>query len=322
VRAWARLVDDAVALHERALSAYDDHRFRDVLRLCRLALGAFERCCGPDHPDVANVVSLLARAEDEVGAHARAGRHHRRAVRIMTALPAAGGDLARLRLHVRVGLAGHLRRRGRYGPSGGLLRAVLRTAEAAPGYGPLDLAPIWNELGVLYKFSGRLDDARRLYERAYGVLGAVWGPRDVRLAGLCHNLAGVAHGQGRFAEAEAWALRSLELHTRGYPPDHPAVVADRAHLAVMLLARGSLTEAEPLLRHAIAFFTRRYGPHHYEVAVNLHNLAAVRAGLGDLAGAERLYRRALRAKRAALGAAHPEVAVTLHDLSRVVAERR
>jgi hypothetical protein len=106
-------VDLAVELHQGALSAMDARRYPETVALCRRALELFEAHAGPAHPDVANVLSLLGGAEDELGAHADAEAHHRRAVAIMAAMPSGDGVLRRLAVQARLGLGANLRRQGR-----------------------------------------------------------------------------------------------------------------------------------------------------------------------------------------------------------------
>jgi tetratricopeptide (TPR) repeat protein len=311
---------EAVALHAAALAAADDGRFADVVGPCRRAIELLTAEGEAGQPDLVNVLTLLATAEDELGWHAQAEQDHRRALAVLATLPVAGGDVPRLLVQALLGLAGSLRWQGRYSAAEELYRQALATAEAAPECGPLDLTQIWNECGILFKFAGRLDEAQQCYDRTLAGLSEVYGPDDPRLAAVHHNLAGLAHSQRRPAEAEAHARRSLQLHLAALPADHPKVVADEAHLGAILEAAGRLTAAEPLLRRAVAYFIERYGPTHYEVAVNLHNLAAVRAGQGALAEAETLYLQALEAKRAALGPGHPEVGLTLSNLAALAAE--
>jgi hypothetical protein len=123
-------VDEAVVLHDRALSTWDEHRYPQTVDLCRRALELLERHGGTGSPDVANVLTLLGSAEDELGAHRAAEAHHRRAVVIMGALPARTGDLLRLRVQAALGLAGSLRRQGRYVEAERLYRTVCDEAAA------------------------------------------------------------------------------------------------------------------------------------------------------------------------------------------------
>ena len=265
------------------------------------------------------MLTLLGSAEDELGAHRAAEAHHRRAAAIMAALPSQPDVLLRLRVQAALGLGGNLRRQGRYTEAEQVYRTAC--ADASPHFTDLEMVPLHNELGVLFKFAGRLDDAQARYATVRAVLEDAYGAEHPVLAAVWHNLAGLAHSRGDLAGGEAYARRSLALHRAAFPPDHPAVVADEAHLAALLQARGNLAEAEPLLRRAIAYFTDRHGPDHVDVLTNLHNLAAVLAGTGDPAGAAELYGRALDGKRRTFGPEHPEVALTLNNLAALAAGR-
>ena len=80
-----------------------------------------------------------------------------------------------------------------------LVRWLLRTAptserarahqvRAALDPGDLDLATLWNELGMLGKYTGRFACAARCYRRAQAILTAAYGPDHPELATLYHNL--------------------------------------------------------------------------------------------------------------------------------------
>jgi tetratricopeptide (TPR) repeat protein len=314
-------LDEAVALHEQALSAQADFRFVDAVDSCRRALDMFETHAGPGDPDVANVLVLLAGCLDDLGEHDQAEPLLRRAVGLLADLPAAlpddGDDLDRLRLHAFRGLAANLRHQGRYAAAEANCLAALRLTfhRADP-----DRAATLNELGVVYKYAGRFDDAEKCYQRALAAAQSATD-RDVQqLATLHHNLAGLAHSRGRWAIGEIHGRRSVALRAAALGPDHPTVVADEANLAAILQAAGQLDEAERLLRRAIDTFARTFGPQHLDVAVNLHNLADLLDTRGDAGQAEALYRRALVIKQHRLGAEHPEVALTLYNLAVLLAD--
>jgi acyl-CoA reductase-like NAD-dependent aldehyde dehydrogenase len=67
-------VAEAVALHDQARAAWDDRRHLLVVELCRRALELLERHAGP-LAALVDVLTLLGRAEHELGAH-HAGEAH------------------------------------------------------------------------------------------------------------------------------------------------------------------------------------------------------------------------------------------------------
>jgi tetratricopeptide (TPR) repeat protein len=122
-----------------------------------------------------------------------------------------------------------------------------------------------------------------------------------------HNLAGLEHARGRYADGEYFAQLAIRLRTQLAGPDSVELAGDLAVLGALLLGQQRLDEAERIFRCALVLWTRRRGPAHYEVAVARHSLAAVHAAAGQLDQARDEYRRAWLIKRQVLGDTHPEV---------------
>jgi tetratricopeptide (TPR) repeat protein len=176
------------------------------------------------------------------------------------------------------------------------------------------VAAVHNGLGIVCKDLGRFDDAQSHYRRALATAQARPGRDDLRAA-LWHNLAGLAHAQGRYREAEPAARRAVELRECLRGPDHPEVARDLTVLAAILAGQGRLDQAEALYRRALDIFQRRLTPEHYEVAVVLNSLGGLAQDRHDPVEAEKLQRRALSIKIRVLGPDHAEVATVLNNLA-------
>ena len=289
---------DAATAGRRALAAVADDPGVPPATLAE-ALGEAARAAEHDG-NAEEVEALLQQALDAAGA----------------APPGPTGD--GVRALTTGGAAAVRRRQGRYEEAETALREAIAGAEAAFGPASLEVANLFNELGIVYKFSGRFADAEPIYRRSLTILVDAFGTEQHSdVASLYHNLGGLAHARGDFAAAEAPARRSVEIREATVGPDHLSTAADRAALASILDALGSSEEAEVLLRAAIEVFERELGPDDYEVAVNLNNLAAIEQRRGRLDVAEELYRRALAIKRAVLGPGSPETAFTMNNLAVV-----
>jgi tetratricopeptide (TPR) repeat protein len=223
---------------------------------------------------------------------------------------------ARIGLYMRRGVRARIQ--ARYGEAEGSLVQARMLAEASFGQGSGETIEPLNQLGILYKYAGRFDDAERSYRCA---LTRLDGLSDQALrAALLHNLAGLAHARGRFDEAETIARAGL-AHRIGARAAALDIAADEAALGSILAANGQSVEAEALIRKSMATFESRLGPEHYEVAANLNNLAALLFHRGDVAAAAPMYRRALAIKERRLGMRHPEVALILNNLAVLERER-
>jgi tetratricopeptide (TPR) repeat protein len=132
-----------------------------------------------------------------------------------------------------------------------------------------------------------------------------------------HNLAGLEHACGRWAEGERFARLAMVLRAQVAGPDSVELAGDLAVLGALLLGQQRLDEAEAVFERALAIWTHRRGPAHYEVAVARHNLAAVHTAGGRLGLAREEYRSAWLLKRQVLGEAHPEVLVLAAELDHL-----
>ena len=74
-------------LHDEAVRRREQGQSRPAVPLCRRALRLLERHCGPDHPDVANVLNTLGTISLDLDHTTTAVRCFRRTARIMRRVP-------------------------------------------------------------------------------------------------------------------------------------------------------------------------------------------------------------------------------------------
>ncbi len=113
------------------------------------------------------------------------------------------------------------------------------------------------------------------------------------------------YAQGRYAEAEPFAQKALELGEKKFGPDHPTTGTFLNNLAELYKAQGRYAEAEPLFSRSLAIDEKALGPEHPDVAIDLNNLAGLYKAQGRYAEVEPLYRRSLAITEKALGPEHP-----------------
>lgn len=262
-----------------------------------------------------SVIRLLDNHREAVGRcrYARAEADARAAVRLASHLPVS----SKVRWMAEGALGTTLRILARHAEAVLHLRNAVRLARAV---GPVALAGAKNALGMLYKYTGRWSDAARLYRDALAILEAEFGPRDIRLAPVLHNLGGVEHARGRFVHGAVYARRGLAIRERALGPNDVRVAMDAGALGALLLGTGELAAAEHMCRRALVVFERVHGAGHLEIAVVCNNLGAIADARDRTAEARGFYRRALRIKLRLFGPAHPDVAITWNNLG-VIASR-
>jgi tetratricopeptide (TPR) repeat protein len=262
--------------------------------------------------DVAVVECLLVmgRCHQALADHRRARATLERARRAAAAL-----DEPLVVIEVLAALGTQDRLEGRYHDAHRRLGEAVARAVDVAGEDSVMVACLRNDLAVCCKYLARFDEAEGLYGQAMATLEARLGPGDAEVAGVWHNLAGLAHARGDHPTAVVRGRRGLAIRVAALGEDHLDVAADRAALAPILDGLGRHDEAEQLLRRALDVFERALGTEHHEVAVTLHNLAAVHHRRGDLETAATAYRRSLEIRAGVLGDDHPELGTTLVNLA-------
>ncbi len=124
--------------------------------------------------------------------------------------------------------------------------------------------------------------------------------------------------QGRYAEAERFARKALELGEQEFGPEHPTTATLLNNLAALYHAQGRYADAEPLFKRALAIDEKALGPDHFGLATDLHNLAMLYDAQGRLADAEPLFKRALAIWEKALSPEHPYLATSLETYAALL----
>jgi tetratricopeptide (TPR) repeat protein len=187
----------------------------------------------------------------------------------------------------------------------------------------MDHLASWNELGMVYKYLGKFEKARKFYRAALRYCDSCLtdSARYEFLANLYHNLGGLEHSLRRFRRAEAYARKSVTFRLCVRPKNAVSVAADRVALAAILDGLRKFGESQKLYRGALRIYRRVFGDSHREIALVLNNLAAVYQKTGRVSHAERMYRAALAMKIKTLGTRHPDVAVTMSNLGMLLAKQ-
>jgi tetratricopeptide (TPR) repeat protein len=207
-------------------------------------------------------------------------------------------------------LASVCRTQGDYPAAERALREALKTPAAQDDSHAL----ILNELGDVLRETGRLAEARQLFEKSIALPGI--GPRrrlDATL-GLADLDRSNALWQSAFARWRGATDMAREL--RSVPLEASALRG----WGITFLEHGEPNRAEPLLRRSLALFESADVPLH-QIASTLSCLAQLYLTENKLAMAEDALLRGIDLLEKTLGPQHPQVAVLLEMLGDTVAQR-
>jgi tetratricopeptide (TPR) repeat protein len=201
------------------------------------------------------------------------------------------------------------------------LRAVLDRAARELGETSRTVVSAANALGMVFKYTSDFEAAQACYERAMAAMERWAEPDPLAIAGLLHNLGGLAHSRGDFAVGIPHAERGVALRVEALGDDHPDVARDLNALGALYQLADRLDDAARAYDRALALFEGCYGPDHFEVGMTCANLSVLADERGRGPEAEALGRRSLRILEAVLGPDDAEVGLTLLNLGAVVARQ-
>ena len=310
----------ARAQHNAALDALDAGRLDDARRLAAVAVDAATVAFSPDSPDLANLLLTCVDAAELAGDFAEAQALAERACKVASPLAATDDtELMALWVDIEISLARISSTQGDFEQAEARLAHALIVAGRVLAPGEHSVLSIHNMRGVTAKHTGRFDDAAAHYARLRAVLDVEPVADEQGLAVLLHNLGGLAHSRGQFAEGLAYAQRGLKLRIGVVGEHHPDVARDLNAIGALLHDAGDPQAAEAVYRRALHIFENTLGIDHYEVGMACANLAVTIAAARDAAAARHFYERGLRILQSALSGTHPDVALVQHNLAALMA---
>jgi CHAT domain-containing protein/Flp pilus assembly protein TadD len=220
-----------------------------------------------------------------------------------------------------------LHKSGRYAEAVSIARRAVALAELQSRPDHLSVAPLLEQLAVLYYRLGRYGDAEAIDRRALVIRERALGPDHPDVATTLNSLAVVLHSQGRHDDAEPLLQRALLIRERALGRDHQDVATTLNNLAVLYAVVGRYTEAEVCYRRSLTIRETVLGPEGAGVGESLNNLAMLYESQGRYADALTLLVRAFAIRQKAMGSvepgtsfgpAHHEFVVTSNNLATIL----
>ncbi|HLZ61583.1 MAG TPA: FxSxx-COOH system tetratricopeptide repeat protein [Ktedonosporobacter sp.] len=295
---------------ETAIYLRDRSRYAEAESLLLHALEIFERQLGPEHPEVAMPLNILANLYLYQGKYEQVEPLCKRALQLLEQHPEyPNGDAP---LHTLATLSISL---GKYELAEPPLLQALEIRKRRLGPEHLEVATSLNNLASLYMYQGKYELAESVFQQARKIYEQP--PEHPNLAYVLNNLAELYFDLGNYDEAEPLFQRARRICEQQLGPEHHGMAYPLNGLANLRREQGHYAEAERLFQQALQILEHQLEPGHPDIAAPLHGLANLYREQGNYVAAEPLYERALHILEHVLGREQPETARVLHDLARL-----
>ncbi len=175
-----------------------------------------------------------------------------------------------------------------------------------------------NNLALIRRVRGDLDEAEALYQQALEMTHRLFGEEHPEIAITLMNLADINTLQGRLQEAEAMYLDALAMSRKLFGEEHPRIALVLNNLAFVYYEENKIDEALAASREALAMQRSRLGERHPDVAGSLAIQGRWLTETGEYPEAEALLRAALDIQLETMEPDHPQLAITRIDLAELL----
>ncbi|MCH8980108.1 MAG: tetratricopeptide repeat protein, partial [Armatimonadetes bacterium] len=186
---------------------------------------------------------------------------------------------------------------------------------------PLIEASIRATLGSTYRELGEYAAAEPHLERARLLRRREFGEEHPATLHAMNNLAILYLRQGRYGEAVALFVETLESRKRVLGDEHLDTLASMNNLANLYLRQGRYDQAEPLYVTTLEIQKRVMGEEHLAMLYPVNNLAILYYRQGRYDEAEPLYVKTLEIRKRVLGEEHPRTLGSMQNLASLYVDQ-
>jgi serine/threonine-protein kinase len=254
--------NDVKFLDNLSIFLYREAYFDDAERYSNAAIECAQRLLGPDHVEVADLMSLRVMLWREKARYAEAEDLGRRSLEHRRALHGPRSSAVDHALHV---LASVLHKRGNLAEAAQLETEALAMRRRAYGRLHDSIAVSLVALGDIALASADVKAAEASYQEALAISLEIDKGRRPIVAIAMRGVAEVLLAQGDVDAARSMAERALAAQRGGLRPQHPEIAGTLAVLGTIAQVRAP-ADAEPLFREALAIQKMALPPDHPDIA--------------------------------------------------------
>ena len=270
-----------------------------------------EQVLGPEHPDVAESLTLLAEIQIQQEHGYVAERNLRRALAIHHSSD-DGDEVALARTLTTLALLKY--GAGDIATAEPLIREGLAIREAVFGQDNPRVAESLNDLALMLHATRRYEEAEPLFRRAIDMQKRLLGPDHPTLATTLQNLAALLHSTEDYGQAAALFEEAIRIKRFHLGDAHPSIANTLNNFGTTLHDMGEYDRAEQVYREALRIRRKSLRKGHPSIAQSLNNIGELLMITGRSDEAMALFEEAWSIRRAELGEEHADTLRSFVDI--------
>lgn len=223
------------------------------------ALTIREQVFGPDHPETAESLNVLAILSRNQGDYEQAEKYHQQALTIRQ--KTLGPDHSTTAISL-INLGVLYSTQGKYEQAEPLLQQALNINKQLLGSEHPDTLIIFINLAKLYSEQRKYEQAENLLKQTLAISERVLEAGDPLIAHNLNLLASLYYEKEDYRQAEALWKQSLTILEKTLGSEHPAIAERFNNLAKLYFAQGRYTEARSLCKRALNICENVLGSEH------------------------------------------------------------
>lgn len=300
-------------LNEVARYFYYYTQHANALPLFQRALTIREKGLGPEHPQIADSLSLLGHITYSLGQYADATLFYQRAFVLYEKIYGPEHPSA---LRAQYHIARLYRRQGQYTEAADLYQKVLSLQESTQGPEHPRTIETLQQLAELYRRQGRHAETLPLLAKVLNSQKNILDTNTPSIALTLYYLAKAHYSQKNYTEALPFITEALAIAEQELGMEHLTTATYRGLIAQIYKQQGNYAEALALLQQNCMIYEKALGSEHVHLASTLNELAQVYHKQGNDSAALLHFQHALAVAEKVLKPEHPEMTNYLSSLAQ------
>ena len=178
-------------------------------------------------------------------------------------------------------------------------------------------ARILNLSGIVYRHSGKHNQAKAFHEEALVIQKQIFGEEHAHVATSYGNLGNVYESIGEYNQAKEHHEKALMIEKKIFGEEHAHVARSYGNLGNVYESIGEYNQAKGHHEKALMLGKKIFGEEHAAVATSYGNLGNVYQRIGEYNQAKEHHEKALMIKKKIFGEEHAAVATSYGNLGNV-----